>query len=193
MASILLGVGASSSSLPSSLPSSREMQHRAVSLHFLEQFCLENDIRPECKNEKLETWQVVEHIIKPATSATRCNYAEHFLNSAQLIEPSQLPAGSHPTDHPTKMISTATHFLSHVWSYPFLVIIKVVREFVTELHEVQMKGLIEDSEVADQIDNESNVTFYFWLDIFAINQHTGVEQSDDLSHLEHAITVPERR
>jgi hypothetical protein len=191
----------------------RPIECRAVSLSFLNQFCLDNEIFVGGCNAEIKTEEVVEKIVKPACEVEKCNFVEHYLmnknNDSSGAEEAISQVGG------SDEISTATHFVSHAWSYPFLVIIDTLRGFVEESNA--MAKYISTPEGADayaklrhctdggmdfitlaaslpheSIENFKEPLYYFWFDIFAINQHAGTEQVDDLNHLDDAIRVPKK-
>ena len=60
----------------------------------------------------------------------------------------------------------ANHFVSHAWSYPFGLLL----------------GVLEQG----QAEAPSGTTVYFWLDVFAINQHR-VHDPDQLAQVDVPI------
>lgn len=66
-------------------------------------------------------------------------------------------------------VGPPTYFVSHRWSDPFVELVERLNAYVQEHAD-------PDSEP------------YFWIDIFAVNQHPGAAQQDDLKGLEDAIT-----
>lgn len=63
--------------------------------------------------------------------------------------------------------------MSHRWGCKFWFIVELLQEFVNR------NGLDENSA-------------FFWIDIFAINQHPGQEQQDDLAELANVVSLSEK-
>ncbi|GLI70609.1 hypothetical protein VaNZ11_015539, partial [Volvox africanus] len=68
---------------------------------------------------------------------------------------------------PGRHVKRPDYFISHKWDSPFHYLVRSVRDYLS-------------GAVPGEV--------YVWLDIFAVNQHPGKEQDDDLAQLSNAIT-----
>ncbi|GFR45284.1 hypothetical protein Agub_g6392, partial [Astrephomene gubernaculifera] len=69
---------------------------------------------------------------------------------------------------PTRHVKRPDYFISHKWDSPFHYLVRSVRDYLS-------------GAVPGEV--------YVWLDIFAVNQHPGQEQQDDMAQLKNAITI----
>src|SRR5690242_12131178 len=72
-------------------------------------------------------------------------------------------------------VGKPTFFVSHRWGCKFHFIYGLLEEFMTN----QNPPLKEEET-------------FFWIDIFAVNQHPGEDQQADLTQLENAIGLAEK-
>ena len=92
----------------------------------------------------------------------------------QLISPATAKKGEPYTSLlPPESIGFPTIFVSHAWHNPFGLVVATLRKFISSS------------------DKQQHAHHYLWLDIFAITQHPGVLQSNDLSRLESTIARKE--
>ena len=93
--------------------------------------------------EGATTSDVCHKITNPASASLKCAYIDLFKGKN---DPTTAPNNNIP------LVSNATLFVSHAWSYPF-------------------KSLVDALESFSNKREETNTTHYFWLDMFVVNQH----------------------
>ncbi|KAK3285190.1 hypothetical protein CYMTET_7203 [Cymbomonas tetramitiformis] len=118
--------------------------------HFTEQHFPDLSLDPT-------TDDVVEHVIKPATQARKVDYCVEieveFRNAQECTAVDTIVAGL-----PTKWLGKATCFVSHAWKGRW-------RQLVAALEDYQYTRTKQGVHTPE----------YFWLDLFAINQHFTAE------------------
>ncbi|KAK3288247.1 hypothetical protein CYMTET_4266 [Cymbomonas tetramitiformis] len=88
----------------------------------------------------------------------------------QLIVPATAQTGQPYTSLlPAETVGLPTIFVSHSWQNPFGLVVATARKYASSYSHAP----------------------FLWLDIFAITQHPGINQMNDLSRLEAAIARPE--
>uniref|UniRef100_A0A7S2QU83 NACHT domain-containing protein n=1 Tax=Chlamydomonas chlamydogama TaxID=225041 RepID=A0A7S2QU83_9CHLO len=121
------------------------------------------------------------------TSAAECGVSLAFLlkvaplipddwTTAQVVTQLVLPATTAykcrfveiPCLIPPECVAPPTFFISHKWGGQFSHLVKILREHLSGALPGQV---------------------FLWLDIFAVNQHPGAEQADDLRNLKAAIQI----
>ncbi|GFR41736.1 hypothetical protein Agub_g2489 [Astrephomene gubernaculifera] len=170
-------------------PPQPRMVDCAVSLRFLMDFC---DSVPQ----DMPTWKVVTDVIVPATRERRCRYVE-------MIDP--------------RDVGRCDYFISHRWATPFSHLVHYVRKHLIELGDVREAATAaatgsgaapppgsgadaaeaeeaagaagaEEEEGSSEAQLRADQVFV-WCDIFAINQHPGQIQADDLSQLKDCVVA----
>lgn len=156
-------------SIPPSIPLPTPNAVMGVSLRFLKEFVLSNEIPAD-----MTTAKVVSDIIVPKTRSTK----ETYINSFLLSTPNSVSdlRKNYRKDKGVLVESGSNYynkidgfycFLSHAWSMPFLELISIAEHAANVYFKSQVKSAtfhISDEE--DILDSS-----FFWIDVFCKNQH----------------------
>ena len=161
----------------------------------------------------MTTLDVVQQIIIPETRRFASSYSAHAFAVASAARTSHdtvtagVPAATSGAQQPVVSRSPPTgrvdYFVSHAWAYPFHHLVDAIRTHHQRhargsgtLTHGRSKGDRADQDNANDDDkgggdgetSDRRDNVYYWLDIFAVNQHN-VHSAAELPKLRDAITA----
>lgn len=123
-----------------------DIGQRGFTLTFLRDFLAKHNI-----SDKMNSNEIVNGIIKPATSEQQCSYARLVSNLITSRSSRGVELGA--------ALGEVTHFVSYSWSCPLV-------ELVNALENRSRKGSRHNGET------------YYFIDIFGVNQHNMFGQTE---------------
>ena len=155
----------------------------AVSLEWLSSYFLLQ--HPEVAREGLTTAQVVMRIVKPATEGSKCRYVALLQAPPDpgLDPDPDVGSGGAPASTGTRATASspneavvsggrAFYFISHGWARPFMELVAMVQRHFSPEQQQVWRPAGQPALAWGEV--------FIWLDIFAINQHPGDCQRNDL-------------
>ena len=155
----------------------------AVSLEWLSSSFLRQ--HPEVAREGLTTAQVVMRIVKPTTEGSKCRYVALLQAppDPDLDPDPEVRSGGAPAltgtlasaaspDEAVVSGGRAFYFISHGWARPFMELVAMVQRHFSPEQQQVWRPAGQPALAWGEV--------FIWLDIFAINQHPGDCQRNDL-------------